>query len=66
MENVYRKLHSEGIGTEVRRTPIFTSEEEDKLWELGIIGCTDPKNLQRAVFYYIGKCFCVHGGEEQR
>ena len=25
-----------------------------------------PKVLQRAVFFYTGKCFCLRGGEEQR
>ena len=25
-----------------------------------------PKSLQRAVFYYLGKHFCIRGGEEQR
>ena len=31
-----------------------------------MFGCSTPKSLQRAVFYYIGKCFCIRGGEEQR
>ena len=65
-DTVYRQLHSQGVGTEVRRTPIITPEEEEKLWSTGVVGCTNPKNLQRAVFYYVGKCFCVRGGEEQR
>ena len=26
----------------------------------------NPKALQRAVFYYIEKCFCIRGGQEQR
>ena len=66
VDNVFRQLHSEGIGTEVRRAPIITADEEEKLWLSSILTITTPKGLQRAVFYYIGKCFCVRGGQEQR
>ena len=27
---------------------------------------TAPKGLQRTVFFYVGKCFCIHAGQEQR
>ena len=30
------------------------------------IGDHDPVALLRAVYYYVGKVFCLHGGEEQR
>ena len=30
------------------------------------MGLDNPKSLQRAVFYVIGKIFCICGGEEQR
>ncbi len=65
-DTVYRNLHSQGIGTAVRHTPTFTPEEESKLRTTDTIGCTTPKNLQRVVFFFIGKRFCVRGGEEQR
>ena len=46
---------------------IITPLEEDKLWDCGIFGISDPKSLQRRVcFFYIGKRFCLLGGEEQR
>ncbi len=62
----YRQLHTEGIGCEVKHTPIFTRAEEDKLWESGVIGVDTPKSLQCAIFFYVGKRFCLRGGEEQR
>ena len=65
-DSVYRSLHQEGIGTAVRHAAIFTADEEDRLWSTGAIGCTTPKNLQRAVFFYVGKRFCIRGGDEQR
>ena len=63
---VFRRLRSEGIGTEVRHAPLVTADEEEKLWESSVLNITTPKGLQRAVFYYVGKCFCIRGGQEQR
>ena len=65
-DTIYRELRSQGIGTEINRTPIFTMEEEEKLWDTGVFNINDPVGLQRAVFFYIGKRFCIRGGEEQR
>ena len=62
---MYRDLHSQGVGTNVCHTPTFTPEEEEKLWLTGVLGTETPKALQRAVFFTIGKRFCVRGGEEQ-
>ena len=36
------------------------------MWEYGILGVDNPKSLQRALFYFIGKRFCIRGGDEQR
>ena len=32
----------------------------------GALSIKAPLNLQRAVFFYVGKIFCVCGGQEQR
>ena len=63
---VYRGLHKAGVGAVVRHTAVFTVEEENKLWENDILSIKSPKALQRAVFFYVGKLFCVRGGDEQR
>ena len=65
-DSVYRKLHQQGVGTEVRHAPVITDAEEEKMWATDVIGINTPKSLQRAVFFYVGKRFCVRGGEEQR
>ena len=31
-----------------------------------VLKVVNPKGLQRAVFFYVGKCFCIRGGQEQR
>ena len=65
-EVIYRKLHKDGIGASVKHTSIITIEEEKRLWQLGIMSIDNPKGLQRAVIFYIGKLCCLRGGEEQR
>ena len=63
---VYRDLHGQGIGTDVRHARVFSQEEESKLWETGVLCITTPKSLQHVVFYCIGECECINGGEEQQ
>ena len=58
--------HQQGVGTEVRHAPIISDAEEEKLWVTGVVGINTPKSLQRAIYFYVGKRFCVCGGEEQR
>ena len=65
-DSVYRQLHQQGIGTSVRHASVITPEEEEQLWSTSVISITTPHSLQRAVFYYVGKRFCIRGGEEQR
>ena len=65
-DSVYHSLHCSGVGASIRHTAIISEDEEKKLWEYGILGLDNPKSLQRAVFYFIGKRFCICGGEEQR
>ena len=65
-ETVFRSLHKQGIGVDVRHTPIVSAEEEGMLWERKVLNVSSPKGLLRAVFFYVGKICCLRGGEEQR
>ena len=58
-DSVYHSLHCSGVGASIRHTAIISEDEEKKLWEYGILGLDNPKSLQRAVFYFIGKRFCI-------
>ena len=66
MDSLYRKLRSEGIGTEKHSAEPFMLDDENKLWSLGVMGTNSPVFLLRAVFYYNGKNFCPRGGEQHR
>ena len=61
-----RELRVEGIGATVRHAPAVTATEEGLLWESKMIGDHDSLALLRAIFFYVGKTFCLRGGEEQR
>ena len=66
IESTYSELRKNGIGAEVKHTPIVTKEEEDQLWRSGVMGTDTPKQLLQTVFFYVGKVFCLRGGVEQR
>ena len=66
MDSLYRKLRAAGIGAEKHSAKPFTKQDENKLWEQGIMGTCSPTSLLRAVFFYNGKNFCLRGGEEHR
>ena len=66
MDCVFRKLRQERVGTDVKHTAVITELEENQLWESGVLGVDTPEKLERAVFFYVGKVFCIRGGQEQR
>ena len=55
----FNKLHSNGIGRQVKHAEVFSKEDEWRLWESGTLGVSDPKSLQNAVFYTVGKMLCL-------
>ena len=62
----FRELREQGVGAVVKHASVVTPAEESIFWERQVIGDHSPVALQRAVFFYVGKVFCLRGGEEQR
>ena len=52
-DTVYYNIHSGGTGADVHHAHTFSTEDERKLTESGVLGCTTPKGLQHAVFFLI-------------
>ena len=50
----------------MKHTEIITPEEEELLLNSGVMGIYSPRALVHAVFYFVGKAFCLRGGAEQR
>ena len=59
LDNVMRELRTEGVGSVTKSAEVFTKEDENKLWNLGILGIHSPKALLRAVFFFYGKNLCL-------
>ena len=59
MDSVFRSLQVEGVGVQVKHASIITKEEENLLWEKGVLSLSTPLGLLRAVFYSNGKGFCL-------
>ncbi len=66
LDNIFRSLREKGVGATSKPTATITIEEENLLWEKGILNTTTPKGLFNAVFYYNGKNFILRGGQEHR
>ena len=66
LDALFRKLHSAGVGTTVKRTPVLLQSDEEKLWSCGVLNPDTPQGLLNCVFFLNGKNFCLRGGVEHR
>ena len=57
MDTYFRALTQQGVGAQVHHAKLLTSEEENLMWELGVMGTDTPRALLQAVFFYKGKYF---------
>lgn len=63
-DTVSRQLREAGVGATVKHTSVFSAAEEDQLWSAGVLGVDSPRALLNAVFFTVGKTFCLRGGRE--
>ena len=49
LDALFYKLHSEGIGVQVKHADILTKDDEAKSWHSGVMSATSSKSLQNAV-----------------
>ena len=66
IDTYFRQLRSDGVGAIVKHATLINKEEENLLWEHGVVGDDTPERLLHAVFYYNGKNVCLRGGKEHR
>ena len=57
VDALYCKLHFEGIGCSVNQTETLTDEDEEKLWQSGVLDPETPQGLLNCVFFLDGKNF---------
>ena len=66
LDALFRKLHASGVGTTVKKTPVLSQSDEEKLWSTGVLDPSTPQGLLNCVFFLNGKNFCLRGGVEHR
>jgi len=47
-------LHKEGHGTNKKHAAVISVDHEQVFWDKGMLGYSEPRILQRAVFFYVG------------
>ena len=53
LNNISKKLLSDGIGAEKKQARVVTEVEENILWEKRVMGLGSPMSLQNAVFFLL-------------
>ena len=61
-----KRLQAAGIGIKRRQAEPITIEEEDILWQKGILGCSSPQSPLDTMVYMNGLYFALRGGKEHR
>ena len=59
-------LQSSGKGTKKRQAEPLTLEEEEVLWEKGLLGDATPQTLLDTMLFYNGMYFALRSGDEHR
>ncbi|MCG8624099.1 MAG: DUF3504 domain-containing protein, partial [Proteobacteria bacterium] len=65
MDTHFRALRQQGVGAQVNHAKLLT-QEENLMWQLGVMGTDTPRALLQSVFFYNGKKFLLRGGEEHK
>ena len=63
-DHIYRQLRMKGIGASRKATEVLTKDEENTLWERGVLGVHTPQALLNATFFLNGKNLALRGGKE--
>ena len=66
LDSEMKRLQAAGIGITQKKAEPITFEEEEILWEKGILGDATPQSLLDTMLYMNGLYFALRGGKEHR
>ena len=61
-----KRLQSQGLGSKKRQAEELTCEDEEKLWETGLLGDRTPHTLLDTMVFCNGLYFALRSGREHR
>ena len=61
-----KRLQSEGTGSKTRQAEVLTEEEEELLWQKGLLGAATPQTLLDTMVFCNGLYFALRSGKEHR
>ena len=61
-----KRLQALGLGTKQRKAEVINCEDEEAMWEKGILGDGNPQSLLNTMVYMNGLYFALRGGKEHR
>jgi len=66
LDSEMKRLQALGLGTKKRKAEVITCEDEEAMWEKGILGDSNPQSLLNTMVYMNGLYFALRGGKEHR
>ena len=66
LDSEMKRLQAAGIGIIQKKAEPITIEEEEILWEKGIVGDATPQSLLDTMLYINWLYFALRGGKEHR
>ena len=60
-----KDVHREGIKNLKKAKQGFSSEEEQQMWQKGVLGNTTANILTDTIYFYNGKIFGLRAGEHR-
>ena len=66
LDSEMKCLQRAGVGSVKRQAEIISVDEENSMWELGLLGDGTPQTLLDTMVFYCGLCFALRSGKEHR
>jgi hypothetical protein len=66
LEAAMKETTAKGVISGTNQSKAISYEEEDILWESGILGRSNPRQLCQTLIFELGIHFCLRGGNELR